>query len=164
MLRFNIKGKQRNRHCLCISIHLMLRFNSSLWANKTCKCGISIHLMLRFNHVGLIFVRMILLFQYILCCGSTFSACSMFSSFLRISIHLMLRFNFTSLYKSKVFLGISIHLMLRFNYGFCRRCNWSLWISIHLMLRFNSASFVRVAEAGKFQYILCCGSTSCFKK
>ena len=27
--------------------------------------------MLRFNHVGLIFVRMILLFQYILCCGST---------------------------------------------------------------------------------------------
>ena len=87
----------------------------------------------------------------------------MFSSFLRISIHLMLRFNFTSLYKSKVFLGISIHLMLRFNYGFCRRCNWSLWISIHLMLRFNSVSFVRVAEAGKFQYILCCGSTSCFK-
>ena len=56
-----------------ISIHLMLWFNG-----KTCDCSIilnfiSIHLMLWFNHIFTTFRFCCMLFQYILCYGSTTS-------------------------------------------------------------------------------------------
>ena len=114
--------------------------------------------MLRFNSSRVRAVTDILVFQYILCYGSTshIYISSLFLSnfntsyvtvqliiqkkqtiFRFISIHPMLRFNGTKQGSHKAQGKISIHPMLRFNW--VHEWYFSLFpkISIHPMLRFN---------------------------
>ena len=77
---------------------------------------ISIHLMLRFNFQAIFYFIYKLLFQYILCCGSTSTSHNMSNQKVCISIHLMLRFNSRTSYQVNSLIIISIHLMLRFNF------------------------------------------------
>ena len=54
-----------------ISIHLMLRFNECRFSKTPDASWISIHLMLRFNAREIYLATKAILFQYILCYGST---------------------------------------------------------------------------------------------
>ena len=94
--------------------------------------------MLRFNFGTLADNVLGVIFQYILCYGSTAILEQLKKGNSCISIHPMLRFN---LYTSTMYKNMHN-------------------ISIYPMLRFNRICHIRIVRLSKFQYILCYGSTS----
>ena len=93
--------------------------------------------MLRFNFGTLADNVLGVIFQYILCYGSTAILEQLKKGNSCISIHPMLRFN---LYTSTMYKNMHN-------------------ISIYPMLRFNRICHIRIVRLSKFQYILCYGST-----
>ena len=97
-----------------ISIHLMLWFNFPPSARIPSSLIISIHLMLWFNLAICFYIVFIILFQYILCYGSTEEG--------KIPLNKCLKFQYILCYGSTTNdcklqnpNEISIHLMLWFN-------------------------------------------------
>ena len=88
-------------------------------------------------------LKNVVLFQYILCYGSTWRAVLYCFVKCDISIHPMLRFNMSQLLKTTVEVNISIHPMLRFNEIEPAVMAGPDFISIHPMLRFNTMMCVR---------------------
>ena len=100
-------------------------------------CVISIHLMLWFNLCDFLQGIQLIIFQYILCCGSTMSTNTTKdkNSYFNTSYVVVQQHHLKTLQNLK---SISIHLMLWFN------ITVFLWDNISIK---------------RFQYILCCGST-----
>ena len=71
MLRFNKCNSLKSFARYHISIHPMLRFNAGLFGRFGCGGRISIHPMLRFNEIYQLCIFLYIVFQYILCYGST---------------------------------------------------------------------------------------------
>ena len=137
----------------------MLRFNWFFYVCLFSYFRISIHPMLRFNNALETKYRVLNVFQYILCYGSTGS--------LYWKPRRERKFQYILCYGSTSSSFIIIKIIKKFQYILCygstvnlpSKSPLILKISIHPMLRFNSGQNVPTQLPTAFQYILCYGST-----